>query len=140
IATLRAQAPGQRIDLEGDWLGRGDTARTRLQARVQSNDFGALFSGLGYGGQLDDGEGSLALDATWPGTPAAFSPLALDGTLALDLSAGQLVEIEPGAGRVLGLLSIAQLPRRLTLDFRDFFDKGFALDKLSGNVRIGDAK
>src|SRR5699024_7942098 len=73
IATLRAQAPGQRIDLEGDWLGRGDTARTRLQARVQSNDFGALFSGLGYGGQLDDGEGSLALDATWPGTPAAFA-------------------------------------------------------------------
>src|SRR5690606_13979876 len=86
------------------------------------------------------GDGSLALDATWPGTPAALSPLALDGTLALDLSDGQLVEIEPGAGRVLGLLSIAQLPRRLTLDFRDFFDKGFAFDKLSGNVRIGDAK
>jgi uncharacterized protein YhdP len=41
---------------------------------------------------------------------------------------------------VLGLLSIAQLPRRLTLDFRDFFDKGFAFDKLAGHVRIAAAK
>jgi uncharacterized protein YhdP len=41
---------------------------------------------------------------------------------------------------VLGLLSIAQLPRRLTLDFRDFFSKGFAFDKLTGNMRIAGGK
>jgi uncharacterized protein YhdP len=34
------------------------------------------------------------------------------------------------------LLSLAQLPRRLTLDFHDFFSKGFAFDKLEGDVRI----
>ena len=50
------------------------------------------------------------------------------------------MEIEPGAGRVLGLLGIAQLPRRLTLDFSDLFDKGFAFDKMAGQVRINAAK
>src|SRR5690606_31152572 len=49
-----------------------------------------------------------------------------------------LVEVEPGAGRVLGLLSIAQLPRRLMLDFRDFFSRGFAFNRLGGRVRIAD--
>ncbi|RZA20615.1 MAG: hypothetical protein EOP93_05620, partial [Lysobacteraceae bacterium] len=33
-------------------------------------------------------------------------------------------------------LGIAQLSRRLTLDFRDFFDKGFAFDSITGNVRL----
>src|SRR3546814_18658286 len=57
-----------------------------------------------------------------------------------DVCSSDLVELEPGAGRVLGLLSIAQLPRRLTLDFRDLFSKGFAFDKLAGNVRIAAGK
>jgi uncharacterized protein YhdP len=49
-----------------------------------------------------------------------------------------LLEVEPGAGRVLGLLSIAQLPRRLTLDFRDFFSKGFAFNRAGGTVQFAD--
>ena len=140
IAELRAEAPGQRIDVTGDWLGRGDTARTRVDVSVDSDDFGGLLAGLGYGGQLSRGEGRATLAANWPGGPQAFSLLTLDGRLALDVRDGQLTEIEPGAGRVLGLLSVAQLPRRLTLDFRDFFNKGFAFDSLSGQVRLGDAR
>ena len=107
---------------------------------MDSDDFGALLSGLGYGGQLSHGHGKATLAASWPGGPADFSLLALEGKLALEARDGQLVEVEPGAGRVLGLLSIAQLPRRLTLDFRDLFDKGFAFDKLSGHVRISAAQ
>ena len=49
---------------------------------------------------------------------------------------GTLLEIEPGAGRVLGLLSIAQLPRRMMLDFRDFFSKGLAFNRIDGHVRV----
>ena len=41
---------------------------------------------------------------------------------------------------MLGLLSLAQLPRRLTLDFRDFFSKGFAFNQIDGTVRFGDGK
>jgi uncharacterized protein YhdP len=38
---------------------------------------------------------------------------------------------------VLGLLSIAELPRRLTLDFRDFFSKGFAFNRIEGGIVFG---
>jgi uncharacterized protein YhdP len=51
-----------------------------------------------------------------------------------------LVEVEPGAGRVLGLLSIAQLPRRMMLDFRDLFSKGFAFNRIDGHVRVDQGK
>jgi uncharacterized protein (TIGR02099 family) len=140
IVRLATQAPGQRIEASGEWLGRGASARTRIDMAVDSNDFGGLLAGLGYGGQLAEGKGRATLAAAWPGTPGDFAALRLDGNLMLDLAGGRLVELEPGAGRVLGLLGIAQLPRRLALDFHDFFDKGFAFDKLQGHVRIGDGK
>jgi uncharacterized protein YhdP len=35
-------------------------------------------------------------------------------------------------------MSIAALPRRLALDFRDVFEEGFAFDEISGDFRIID--
>ena len=92
---------------------------------------------LGLGGQLDGGKGLLQMGVGWPGSPDAMDLGRVQGNLSLELRDGRLLEIEPGAGRVLGLLSIAQLPRRLGLDFRDFFDKGFAFERIAGDVRIG---
>ena len=34
------------------------------------------------------------------------------------------------------MLSLQSLPRRLTLDFRDVFQQGFAFDAIDGQVRI----
>lgn len=140
ITRLQAQAPKQKIDATGEWLGRGIAARTHLAMTVDSGDFGALLAGLGYGGQLAEGKGRTVLDARWPGSPGDFSAPMLDGTLSLDVADGRLTELEPGAGRVLGLLGVAQLPRRLTLDFRDLFDKGFTFDRMHGHVRVADGK
>jgi uncharacterized protein YhdP len=61
--------------------------------------------------------------------------------LRLELDDGQLRGVEPGAGRVLGLMSVLELPRRLTLDFRDVTQEGLAFDKVRGDfdVRAGNA-
>ncbi|WP_149193874.1 YhdP family protein [Luteimonas suaedae] len=140
IEQLQTRAPKQRIDASGDWRGRGTDERTQLKFDIASRDFGALLAGLGQGGRILGGDGSVQLDAAWPGSPARFRADALQGTLALRVKDGQLVEIDPGAGRVLGLLSVAELPRRLTLDFRDFFDKGFAFNRIGGQVRFGQGR
>jgi len=58
--------------------------------------------------------------------------------VSLFVDTGTLLEINPGAGRVVGLMSIAALPRRLALDFRDVFNEGLAFDEISGNFRIID--
>src|SRR5690606_25457863 len=128
IEKLQTRSPEQRIDVGGDWLGRGASARTHLKVDVHSEDFGALLAGVGYEGRMAGGEGEAHLDATWPGSPAGFRLANLQGTFTLAARDGQLVDVEPGAGRVLGLLSVAELPRRLLLDFRDLFSKGFAFN------------
>jgi len=137
IEQFLARSPKQRIEVSGDWLGRAVSARTRFDATIASEDFGALLSGFGFGGRIDGGKGEAKFKASWPGSPATFNVASLEGTLSIMAKNGRLVEIEPGAGRVLGLLSIAEIPRRLTLDFRDFFSKGFAFNRIEGNVRFG---
>lgn len=136
IEQVQTRGDKQRIDVSGDWDGRGASARTQLDVRIGSEDLGQLLAGFGMGRQLAGGTGSMHFAAGWAGSPAAFNLATLDGTLEADIRDGRLLEVEPGAGRVLGLLSLAQLPRRLMLDFRDFFYKGFAFNQAGGQVRF----
>jgi uncharacterized protein YhdP len=61
--------------------------------------------------------------------------------VGVDIGEGKLAEVDPGAGRVFGLMSITALPRRLSLDFSDVFDTGFGFDQIAGEFRLvnGDA-
>jgi uncharacterized protein YhdP len=49
---------------------------------------------------------------------------------------GQLLDIEPGSGRLFGLLSVQTLPRRLSFDFADLYRKGYAFDRIEGWFRL----
>ncbi len=138
VSQLQFRSPKQAIDVTGQWRGTGAQARTRFEAAVHSENLGGLLDNLGYGGQLRGGQGQLQFNAGWDGAPAAFNLAGLEGTLDINIRNGQILEVEPGAGRVLGLLSVAQLPRRLMLDFRDFFSKGLAFNQAEGRVAFGD--
>lgn len=137
VQQLALRSPKQKIDIQGDWLGRGAAARTQLTADIDSQDLGGLLDDLGIKGRLGGGSGKVKFDASWSGSPNAFSLSTMQGNLHIAARNGQLLEVEPGAGRVLGLLSLTQLPRRMMLDFRDFFSKGFAFNRIDGNVRFG---
>ena len=62
----------------------------------------------------------------------------LGGSATIRIDQGQLLTVAPGAGRVLGLLSVGALPRRLMLDFTDLTDKGFAFDSVKGDFEFRD--
>lgn len=138
VEQLQFRAPSQEIDIRGRWLGKGGGSRTALDAQVRSEDLGGLLQNLDYGGQLRGGSGHARLQASWPGGPSDFQLGNLQGQLDVNARNGQLLELEPGAGRVLGLLSVTQLPRRLMFDFRDFFSKGFAFNQVEGSVQFGE--
>src|SRR5690606_20256256 len=124
IEQLRTRSPAQRIDATGEWSGRGPSARTRLAIGIGSEDAGALLEGFGFGRRIHGGKGEFRFEASWPGSPGAFDIGTLQGSLQTVVKDGRLAEVEPGAGRVLGLLSVTELPRRLMLDFRDIFSSG----------------
>ncbi|MCV4626702.1 hypothetical protein OFC18_31995, partial [Escherichia coli] len=70
------------------------------------------------------------------GSPLALDYSTLDGEFHIDVARGQFLKADPGIAKLAGILSLQSLPRRLTLDFRDVFQEGFAFDAFTGDVRI----
>jgi uncharacterized protein YhdP len=73
---------------------------------------------------------------SWAGDPIAIDYPSLSGDLQLQAEDGRFVEIDPGIGKLLSVMSLQALPRRLTLDFRDVFSKGFAFERIHAAAHV----
>lgn len=137
---LTVTSPSFTIKASGDWRGK-DPGLGHLNGVLQSSDVGTTLTQLGYADILTAKSGRVDFDLNWSGVPSAEALRDSTGRLKVELERGQVLGIKPGAGRLLGLASIAELPRRLTLDFSDLTDKGLAFDTVRGDfdLRGGDA-
>jgi uncharacterized protein (TIGR02099 family) len=125
----------------GKWvLDESDPAGTRssITASLTSTDVKATMRRLDYAPGIVSDDLSMLLDLGWSGGPNDKMLETIDGEVKVRIGTGQLEEVKPGAGRVFGLMSIAALPRRLSLDFRDVFGKGFGFDKIQGTFTLED--
>lgn len=143
VAPLTSEAPGLKISGEADWrLVEADPARARtgLRLDLETTDLAAALEALDYGQLMEGRQGRVSLDVHWPGRPGAAWRSRIGGRLEVSLEDGRLLAVEPGGGRVLGLLSVAALPRRLALDFSDVVDEGLRFDRVSGEFLLEDGK
>jgi uncharacterized protein (TIGR02099 family) len=116
----------------------GENSHTRLDFTLSSSNVGRLASGLGYAGFVRGGKATLSGQVDWQDAPTRIDYPSLSGSLELSVRNGRFEKIEPGVGRLLGILSLQALPRRVTLDFRDVFSEGFIFDRITGGVAITD--
>jgi uncharacterized protein YhdP len=124
-----------RLAGSGQWQAAG-RQRTRLDFSLETPDVGRLSHRLGYPDVVRGGQASLAGQLGWQGAPTRIDYPSLNGSLKLETGSGQFNKLEPGVGRLLGILSLQALPRRITLDFRDVFSEGFAFDRISGSIDV----
>jgi uncharacterized protein YhdP len=138
IDTVSMQSDHFRIAGTGNWLRDAESGEqaSSLELAFNSASFANALSALGYGPMIDSKAASARLDVAWPGPPAGTFLEVATGQFSVDIGAGQITDIKPGAGRVFGLMSVSALPRRLALDFRDVFDKGLAFDRLTGEFTL----
>jgi len=121
---------------ESDPLGH----RSYLMATMTSTDIATTMQRLAYQPGIVGDDMTMLFDLNWSGGPREEVFDSLNGDVQARFGAGQLDEIEPGAGRLFGLMSVVALPRRLSLDFTDVFDKGFGFDKIEGSFHIVDGE
>ena len=114
--------------------------RSYLMATLLSTDVQTTMQRLDYAPGIVSDDMSILLDINWSGGPRTEIFDSLNGDVQVRFGAGQLDEIEPGAGRLFGLMSIVALPRRLSLDFTDVFDRGFGFDSIEGSFRLIDGE
>ena len=114
--------------------------RSYLMATMTSTDIATTMQRLAYQPGIVGDDMTMLFDLNWSGGPKEEIFDTLNGDVQVRFGAGQLDEIEPGAGRLFGLMSVVALPRRLSLDFTDVFDKGFGFDKIEGSFHIIDGE
>ncbi|MEO6798388.1 MAG: YhdP family protein [Rhodanobacter sp.] len=139
IEQLRALSKKVQVTASGDWNGTPSNSHTHMRINFSAEDLGAMLGAFGFKGLVQGGKTHDELDATWPGSPSELSLATMDGTLSIQVKDGRIPEAtSPGVGRLLGLVSLADLPRRLTLDFGDVFGKGLGFDSITGDFRLAN--
>ena len=137
LNKLNLSAPDGTLTATGSWAADGPKLRrTRLDFVMDIKDSGQLLTRLGTPGAIRNGHGKLQGKVSWLGSPITLDYPSMTGQMNLQIEKGQFLKTEPGAARLLGVLSLQALPRRLMLDFSDVFGEGFAFDFVRGDVRI----
>lgn len=134
VDKFQTVAKNLSLDAAGEWVRSNTGTRSSFRLNFSANSLGQMLDALGYTNMVQDGKTQATLSGSWPGSPGAFSLATLSGTLKAEVGSGRLLDVEPGgSGRILGLISLAEIPRRLTLDFSDFFQKGFSFNSARGD-------
>jgi uncharacterized protein YhdP len=142
LTRLQATLPEARLSATGNWVadpqvsGPNAPRKAALDFTLDVTDADALLTRFGQPGTVRGGKGSIVGQLTWLGSPLALDYPSLSGQLKADFERGQFLKVEPGAAKLLGVLSLQALPRRLALDFRDVFSQGFSFDFARGDARI----
>ena len=136
LGKVQMSNPYGTLTGSGQWVLGAGRSQTQLDFKVDSPDVGKLLDRLGYPGAVRAASGKLEGQLGWKGSPVAFDFASLNGEMSLESARGQFVKINPGAGKLLGLISLQSLPRRITLDFRDVFSEGFAFDSIAAKLAV----
>ncbi len=135
IDSLQLVHPDSVFRMSGLWRDSGP-GETRADLHLKVLDAGKFLTRFGNADTLLRGSAEIAGNATWEGSPADFSFSSLAGQLDFTAKSGQFLKVHPGAGKLLGVLSLQSLPRRLNFDFRDIFNQGYAFDDIHATLRI----
>ena len=122
--------------LTGRGVWRAAPSGTSVEFDLKAGDTGGFLARVGYPDLVKGARTQLRGSLAWQGDPSTLDLPTLAGDIDLQAGEGQFLEIEPGVGKLISLMSLQALPRRITLDFRDVFSKGFQFDRITARAQV----
>ena len=138
IQNFKISNPEHTINGTGLWDDEGLSPNTSINFSWNINNIEKTFEQLSYPELIKDGKASVIGMLGWPKSPFDFDKSALKGNFSLTATDGVVQEAKPGVARLFGLLTLQNLPRRLSLDFSDIFSKGFIFDRINAGVIVNN--
>lgn len=140
IDSLRMNNGDGLLYATGQWNFTEQGSSTQLKGEFSSPDFGAFVKGFGFDAGIKDSKASMEFDLGWDKAPYAFNAESLNGNIDWRLTDGYISELTDKGARIFSIFSLQSLVRKLSLDFRDVFAKGFFYDKMGGTFQVADGK
>jgi len=133
--SIRLLHPDSTFTMQGTWQPTRNP-QTQAKMHLEINDVGKFLGRFEHPGLVRHGQAVLDGEGDWNGTPVDITIPSLAGLFTLKATRGQFLKVDPGLGKLLGIVSLQALPRRIGLDFRDVFSDGFAFDEISGTMKL----
>ncbi|MFA6037311.1 MAG: YhdP family protein [Legionellales bacterium] len=138
IKQIEMLGPQEKFTGNGRWWVEGDKQKTELIGHLSSNALDKTLMLADVSSSILKSKTEADFNFIWPGDPFDFALAHLSGSVDIHLKDGVLVDVNPGFGRILSLLSLDSIERRLRLDFSDVFKKGFSFDDITTHISIKD--
>jgi len=126
----------QKLSLSGDWKTMGGKSVTHTQGHLEVPRAGQLLAKLDLTKDMTETTAAVDFNVNWNAAPYQFSLAGLKGQMDITLKNGRILSIEPGFGRVLGILALAQWIKRAQLDFRDIYQEGLTFNSIKGHFDL----
>ncbi|GGY82900.1 YhdP family protein [Pseudoduganella plicata] len=136
VSRLTLENPDGVLHGTGRWVSRNGKHDSSLNFALDIVDAGKLLDRFGFADTLKGGKGKLSGDISWKGLPYSLDIPTLSGKLVMGVEKGQFLKQDPGAAKLLGVLSLQALPRLLKFDFHDVLAQGLAFDGISATAQI----
>lgn len=148
LNRLNVILPEAKFSANGQWTDASNTVgdassrtalerrSTRMNFKLDIADSGQLLNRFGLKDVVLGGKGKLEGQIAWRGSPLSMNYPSMTGKFNVNIEQGQFLKVDPGAAKLLSVLSMQSIVKRLTFDFRDVFSEGFAFDFVRGDVSI----
>lgn len=145
IADFRMQAPDAGISdiaqtggANIDWRYRQGRHASSFNGLFTAGNLARVLPQWGQDGNIESERARFSGTLQWEGSPLAFALKSSSGQILMDIRSGRFVDIQSNSSRLVGALNFDSLVRRLQLDFSDLFQRGFAFDRISGNLNFDE--
>jgi uncharacterized protein (TIGR02099 family) len=142
IQTLQGSSASYNFNAKGEWNSFKGNSKTFLQGALETKDVAKLLHMWGVkASNLVESGGTAQFDLHWVGTPYHPDLNTVSGDLSLKLTAGRIIDLsnstdaKMGIGKMLNIFNVSNIPRRLSLNFRDF-ENGYSFDSMQGHFNF----
>lgn len=140
VRQLLVRSPESSITASGYWSTEGGQNKSALKGTLASPDVGQMLKEFGVESGIKDSSADVNFDINWQDSPFNFGLAKLNGDVTWSLSDGYLTEVSDQGSRIFTIFSLNSLVRKLSLDFRDVFAKGFFYDDMGGTLKVVNGK
>lgn len=145
IHSLNMNSNYLQMNGSGEWTNINNRHKTIFKGQAKSKNVSRLLSSWGFDmSNIEMGSGQFDMSFNWPAVPFAPSLDSINGNARLELGQGRIVDLGQSSnakmdlGRMLNIFSLQTIPRRLSFDFSDVFQKGYSFDSLKGDLNFND--
>ena len=136
INNLTLENTDSSLQLSGVWDDTPLHSHSQADFTLNVHDIGHYLARIGHPDLVKGGKAKLTGHLSWAGPLMKLDFSTLTGKMVLSAEKGQFLQVDPGIGKLLGILSLQSLPSRFALDFHDIFSHGFAFDTIQSNLDV----